>query len=175
MIASDAFRASYGHVLSKDVVDNVARLFRAADSATSVSLHDWNAAAPAASHAPAILRPAFDRLTELAALEHDWDSYGGLPLSPEAMEMAQSFMIDVVDRFGRAGERAVPYSLMPIVDGGVQLEWRGQERDVELNIGPDRKISFLLVERREDGRAFSEGSGLSWEAALDLVRRTILA
>lgn len=123
-----------------------------------------------------ILQPAFDRLAELARLEVDWDSYGALPPSPEALDAARSFLITVVEQFGdAAAERVVPYSLMPIVDGGIQLEWRGATGAVELNIGPTRAMSFLLIERHGEQETFSEGSNLRWPGAIELVRWILLA
>src|SRR5215213_2401838 len=97
---------------------------------------------------PAILGPAFQRLDELSKLERDWDTYGALPLTPTALSVAEAIMRKVVKASEKPlGERVAPYTIMPIADGGVSLEWRGPRADLELDIGPSGALSYLLLER----------------------------
>ena len=121
---------------------------------------------------PAVLRPTLKRLAELEALEADWDTYGALPLTSTALARADTMIRKVVDLHGAAlGERAAPYTVMPIADGGVSIEWRGAGADLELDIGPSGELSYLLIMQGDDGRQFEEGSDLPDQQALDLVRR----
>ena len=123
---------------------------------------------------PAILLPALQRLDEVSRLEPDWDSYGALPPASKALHVAEAIMRKAVDRLGgAAGERGAPYTVMPIADGGVSLEWHGQVTDLELDIGPDGMLSYLLIEHHEAGRRFKEGTDLPLPAALDLIRRVV--
>jgi hypothetical protein len=107
---------------------------------------------------PAILRPALKKLAQIEALEPDWDSYGGSPPSARSLAMAQAIMLRVVTQFGKRG---VPAEVMPIADGGVQLEWQGRAGALALNAAPDGSWSYLLIERGPDGRTFTEQYGLS--------------
>src|SRR5262245_7709026 len=97
---------------------------------------------------PALLHASLQRLDELSKLERDWDSYGALPLTPTALALAEVTMRKAVDIFGVAfGERVAPYTLMPITDGGVSIEWRGPHATLELDIGPSGALSYLLIDR----------------------------
>lgn len=60
------------------------------------------------------------RLDGFAVLEGDWDSYGGLPISPAAIALARR----LVECFGAGG--CLPTDVAPICDGGIQLEWEPQ-------------------------------------------------
>lgn len=115
---------------------------------------------------PAVLRPALQRLAQLEALEHDWDSYGGLPPCPQSLTMAQSIMARMAKRFGEPG---VPAEVMPIADGGIQLEWQGSSGALAVNAASDGSWSYLLIERGPDGRTFNERYGLSDAEAETLV------
>ena len=123
---------------------------------------------------PAVLRPTLKRLAQLEALEPDWDTYGALPLTSTALARADALVRKVVELYGDArGGRAAPYTVMPIADGGVSVEWRGPSADLELDIGPTGELSYLLVTRGDDGRQFDEGTDLPEQEALDLVRRVL--
>ena len=115
---------------------------------------------------PAVLRPALKRLAELEALEHDWDSYGGLPPSARSLGMAQSIMVRMAKRFR---ERGVPAEVMPIADGGIQLEWQGGSGALAVNAAPDGSWSYLLIERGPEGRPFEERYGLDDDEAEGLI------
>jgi hypothetical protein len=85
-------------------------------------------------HDRAMLRPALKKLADLEALEQDWDSYGALRPSAPSLTIARSIMLRMVKRFG---ERGIPGEVMPIADGGVQLEWQGGSGTLALNVAPD--------------------------------------
>jgi hypothetical protein len=123
---------------------------------------------------PAVLHGSFQRLDTLSKLEQDWDSYGALPLTPTALARADATMRKAVALFGvTLGERVAPYTLMPIADGGVSIEWRGPSAILELDIGPSGALSYLLIDHSADERVFEEASDVSEEQAFDLVRRVL--
>jgi hypothetical protein len=123
---------------------------------------------------PVILRPSLQRLDALSRLERDWDSYGGLPLTETALSRADAVMRKAVKLFGEAlGDRAAPYTVMPIADGGVSIEWRGPQGTLNLDIGPSGALSYLLIEQTDGERRFEEASDVSEQQALDLVRRVL--
>ncbi len=120
------------------------------------------------------MEPVLARLAELQALETDWDTYGALPLTSTALSRADVMMRTVLNLYGGTfGDRVAPYSVMPIVDGGVAIEWRGPNADLNLDIGPSGALSYLLIVRGEEGRTFEEEYDVSDQHALDLVRRVI--
>jgi len=118
-----------------------------------------------------VLRPTLKKLAQLQALEHDWDGYGGLPPSARSLTMARSIMLRMVTRFE---ERGVPGEVMPIADGGVQLEWQDHSGTLAVNAAPDGSWSYLLIERGPEGRKFTERYGLS-DAEADTLACTFLS
>jgi hypothetical protein len=113
------------------------------------------------------------RIAQFADLDPDWDSYGGDPPSPVARAEASRWVEIVADLFGaRAGDRAVPYSVAPLADGGVQLEWRGRNGVVELEVGPDADLGYLFLLNAEDDAQTEEGDDASWS---DVLRRLLRA
>jgi hypothetical protein len=110
------------------------------------------------------------RLLDLTRLEADWDSYGALPVSNRAVAAAGTLISRVL---ARSGDRGIPHEIMPIADGGVSLEWRYPASELGINACPEGGWSYLLVERDEKGRHFTEGYDLSDDDALALVFRTV--
>jgi hypothetical protein len=131
---------------------------------------------PDPSTMAARLEPVFERLEDLSKLELDWDACGGEPPSPRAVATAARLIVAVIDRLGiRAGDRALPFEIMPIVDGGLQVEWRGAAGKVQLNVGPDSAISFLHVVGRGRDRRSVEGDDLPLSSAVELAERVALS
>jgi hypothetical protein len=136
--------------------------------------HQQEAIMSVGQRGPAVLHPALQRLDELSKLERDWDSYGALPLTSTALARADATMRKTVDLLGPTlGERVAPYTLMPIADGGVSIEWRGPSETLELDVGPSGALSYLLIDQSTEERQFEEASDISEEQALDLVRRVL--
>src|SRR5262249_26065958 len=94
-------------------------------------------------------------LDELAALEGNWDSYGGVPPSRDALGVAHRFIHAVEQRFDPAvGERVHPYDVAPIPRGGVQIEWRGSDVHLEVEIDQEGDVSYLLKTIKPTGREY---------------------
>ena len=103
----------------------------------------------------AALQRAFERLEELTRLGPNWDSYGAEPISPQAIALARQFLTAVAERFAAwAGDRVHPYVIVPLANGGVQLEWRGPGGDLEVEIGPDGHFAYRLITGQGVARTF---------------------
>ncbi len=123
-----------------------------------------------------MVQPSLDRLAQLAKLDQDWDSYGGVPPSAQAIDKARQVMLAVAKRFAdEVGERARPYGVAPLADGCVQLTWRGPVDELEVEIGPRDGIGYLMIKGRGNTETFEEGEGISTSETLDLVGRVLLA
>lgn len=97
------------------------------------------------------LATACQRLAELASLEPDWDSYGADPPTALAVTTARSLIEDVARRASAAtGVDPAPYFIAPISTGGVQLEWTSPANEIEVEVGPDAALSYLLITRDDD-------------------------
>jgi len=94
--------------------------------------------------------PAFRQLNRLRRLGANWDSYGAEPISGVAVERAHALLRLVRDLLsGWAGYGAHPYAIAPLADGGVQVEWRSPRGDLEVEIGPDGSLGYLLEQERD--------------------------
>lgn len=95
-------------------------------------------------------------ILRLGNLQQDWDSYGSPPPGSQLIELA----IRVV--------RSIPFDdlatprVVPVAGGGIQIEWRVGQRELELTILPDRSVEFLKIERGEpcEESVFDEGGQL---------------
>lgn len=86
---------------------------------------------------PAWLKETYDRITDLAKLAPNWDSYGGLPAEPRAISAAGLLLSNLdIEDMPRPHVAAIP-------DGGVGLHWRVAERDLEIEIEANGDIHFL--------------------------------
>jgi hypothetical protein len=121
------------------------------------------------------VQPALDRLAQLAQLGPDWDSYGGVPPSAEAIATARQLVLGAGELLAdTVGQRALPYAVAPLADGCVQLTWRGRFDEIEVEIGPRDSIGYLLIRRQGDDETFDEGERVSASKALELVGRVLL-
>jgi hypothetical protein len=115
-----------------------------------------------------------ERLNELAQLGHDWDSYGGLPPTEQAVATAGTLAAEVDDRFeAAAGMRTEPYNIAPLADGGIQVEWRGVRDALEAWVSPDGSLGYLLVEDYAGDSRYSEADIVSWEELLGLINQVL--
>ena len=125
--------------------------------------------------AVATVRPALDRLAQLATLGLDWDSYGAAPPSAEAIATARRLVVAAAEQLvDVVGEGVRPYAVAPLADGCVQLTWRGPSDDLEVEVGPRENVGYLLVRKRGDEETFEEGEGVSASEVLNLVARILI-
>lgn len=185
MISAETLSASNSHIASTRDVASVRRLDRVGGVHTSIWLQQsggWLLAPSAIEPVDPVWEPLVattgttlpgatrERLLLLSRLEQDWDSYGALPVSPRAIAASGTLISRVI---ARAGEGAAPHEIMPIADGGISLEWRYPTIELGINACPEGGWSYLLVERKQQGRHYTEGYGLADDDALALIFRTI--
>jgi len=87
---------------------------------------------------------AIKRLSRLASLPEDWDSYGSPPPSEE--------IIDISAQIFQSGDYSsdLPAAKIdPISGGGIQIAWNLEERELEIDVLPNKSIEYLKVERNE--------------------------
>ncbi len=76
------------------------------------------------------------KIDELAELECNWDSYGAIPLTKEALSAARE-AVKVVS--------PLPHHVAPTGKGGVQLEWYFNSVEMELEFYPNGKCAVLVT------------------------------
>lgn len=79
------------------------------------------------------------RLQNLASLPENWNGYG----SPQIAGEAISESLRIINELAKLGMPEP--EIFPISGGGVQMEWQNQGAELEIEIMPDRSISYLLV------------------------------
>jgi hypothetical protein len=79
-------------------------------------------------------------LEALENLPPNWDSYGSIPPTPQALRGAEGLLrLLTVEAFPSP-------QVVPVPGGGVQLEWQVGPRGLEVEIRPDGSIEYLKVE-----------------------------
>lgn len=97
-------------------------------------------------------------LDELGQLAADWDSQGSPPPTKAARSLARDVLVCVAASLGNvARDRVRPYAVAPMPGGAVFLEWRGKDADVEVHVGPEGDLGYLVEDRRGLERTFEEG------------------
>ena len=139
----------------------------------SVQAPDYPGAGP---EEPEVRAKMAQELDKLLTLEANWDSYGGAPPSRASIAAAHKLLETVERRFrGAVGDRACPYDVAPIPRGGVQIEWRGDELHLEVEVGPDGDLSYLLKKLRPTGREYEEAHNVSWPTLLPRVQQVLFS
>jgi hypothetical protein len=67
----------------------------------------------------------------------------------------------------------VPYSVVPLSGGGVQVEWRGDAATIEVEISSEGVFGYLLVRGSEPLRDVEERDNVPQSHILELVRSVI--
>lgn len=115
------------------------------------------------------LAPIFERLKEFAQLKVDWDSYGAEPVSSVALVAAFELLDAVKERLCRKVREPLPQFIAPLADGGLQLEWSGQQGEIEVEIDPSGDLGYVLIEGQETNRKFKEQHQVSLNEVLNLL------
>ena len=114
--------------------------------------------------------PVLRRLAEVARLEEDWDSYGGLPPTPDAIRAARRLLTRLLPQNGSTpGHGVGPNAVLPFPNGGVQLIWERDADELQVDVGPSGDFGYLWVRRDGGARESSEAESVTEEAILSLV------
>ena len=111
------------------------------------------------------------RFEQFKQLPENWDSYGALRISDEAIEKGKS-ILTLMPAVGFSGEPFVA----PSPSGGVQIEWDLPEREVVLEIPPTGDpITYFSVEATANAQQREiEGTISDTEGLLELLRRIVI-
>jgi hypothetical protein len=108
----------------------------------------WSGATPVAE-ANSWLRESLRKISELAQLPENWDSYGSRSIQEKAVRQA-SEALDVLSDLDLP-----PPQIFPVPGGGLQLEFDQDGRGLEIEFLPDGTIEYLMV---ADNGEMREGS-----------------
>ncbi len=86
------------------------------------------------------LRSVLESFADVMQLPAGWDSYGAAPPSREAAVAAFTFLV------GAMAPTTSPPSIVPMSDGGIQLEWHRNGLDVEIDFPSDGPPVLYVAE-----------------------------
>lgn len=93
---------------------------------------------------PSIPSVVKKRIQELERLSVGWDSYSARPINARSIEAAISLLIRISSDLGN--QLAEGVFIAPCSDGGVQLEWELNSKELIIKIAPDgNQVFFLFV------------------------------
>jgi hypothetical protein len=121
-----------------------------------------------------LIDAAFKRLEEIEALGDDWDSYGGEATKHMAVAIAHRLIWQVyMWSLSARHTPSTPYSVLPLSDGGVQVEWRGPSAAIEVEISSEGAFGYLLARGSGPSREFEERDSVPECRILELVQSVI--
>ncbi|MCW2542037.1 MAG: hypothetical protein JWN95_3762 [Frankiales bacterium] len=116
---------------------------------------------------PAWLDAVATRVSHLLRLPQDWAGPNSRPIEPR---LAETLIVDVLPRILPANTDAAPH-IVPLVDGGLQLEWHQGGWDVEVELTP---LGVVWVDcSRVDGSSSWDGRLSEREYDLGIVLKEI--
>lgn len=113
-------------------------------------------------------RHALGRADSLRGLGHGWDTYQARSPEKRSLEFALQFLRDSIGVLLDYGIEVPTPFLVPTPSGGVQLEWKVRDRELELEIPKPSRFEFLAID--SDGER--EGTASRW-LATRLIRWVI--
>jgi hypothetical protein len=119
---------------------------------------------------PAWVSQTVEYMSKLFALPDNWDADGARRIAPSAAMSALRLVL------AAAATGAPPPSLVPTVEGGLQVEWHTHGIDLEIEtLGSDRFA--VLYEDQQTGADWEAEAGLGSPAVTlpltELARRTV--
>lgn len=92
---------------------------------------------------PAALRPTMRAFKELLELPENWDTYGAPRISIDVL-------VPVAKILWNLGRMRMTPELYPVNHGGVQLEWRSNLAEIELEVTPAGELAVLCHVREAE-------------------------
>lgn len=107
-------------------------------------------------------------------LQADWDSYGAEPIPKRAIDAAAGLLISIQRWAGFLPATFVaPYFVAPLASGGVQIEWRGVDRAIEVVVRSETEMDYL-IEDLTSGDAISEFTHQSPHATVTAITSVLV-
>jgi hypothetical protein len=115
-------------------------------------------------------------IEKYGSLAAGWDSYGAEPISEQAVLAAHRLLRALFDKLGASpGVRLDPEATMPLADGGLQFEWRGNVRGLEVEVGPSGTYGYVSSLGTGEHRELDEAHDVDLNALVRLVAEVLAA
>lgn len=100
---------------------------------------------PRARRIPDWVEPTVEALLRVMQLPRNWDSYGAEPVQTVVLRRTLEVLSRVME------EDSPRPSIVPLSDGGLQMEWHLRNQDVEIVVATDEPPSYYY--RDQEGSA----------------------
>lgn len=120
---------------------------------------------PSLVHRSKWARPTIDRLMALAPLSDNWDQRGSAAVKGDVISFAWQLLAQIMPEDGLAPV------VVPLGNGGVQLEWSANGAELEIEIARPFEIVALLVEIADGAESEMQLSSDDWDQLTDVVRK----
>jgi hypothetical protein len=87
------------------------------------------------------VEPTISAISSIQLLGENWDSYGGKKTSDDLIKLALSILTQIMPV-----NAPVP-SVVPLGDGGLQLEWHRKQQDLEIVFPADTTPTFYYCKK----------------------------
>jgi hypothetical protein len=89
---------------------------------------------------PAWLKPTIQSFLDLLQLPLNWEGYGAVQIQEQIAQKALMVLVEVMENDAPAP------SVVPLSDGGIQVEWHRRGRSLEIEFPADEAPSFYYYE-----------------------------
>jgi hypothetical protein len=93
---------------------------------------------------PSAYTELLERVDAFRDLPESWDSYGASRIENAAIATTKKLLVALEVELEHEQEGGAPCFAGPVADGGVQLEWQSADRLLEVTVGPDGSLRYLL-------------------------------
>jgi hypothetical protein len=109
-------------------------------------------------------RPTADRLIALAPLRDNWDQRGSAAVRADVLSFAWQLLAQIMPADGTAPV------IVPLGNGGIQLEWSSPNAELEIEITRPFKVSALLIELNDGRELEIDIPTDTWDRLTEAVR-----
>lgn len=119
---------------------------------------------PSVAHRSSWARPTIDRLMALAPLRDNWDQRGSAAVRGDVLSFTWQLLAQIMPGNG------TPPVVVPLGNGGIQLEWSSHTADLEVEITRPFRTSALFIEFLNGGEVETDIPTDTWDRLTEVIR-----
>jgi hypothetical protein len=107
-----------------------------------------------------------EQLEAMQSLGENWDGYGAAAPQASVLDLAREFSRLIEAMLAKSASAPAKLQVSPTRVGGVLIEWEDQTMQHELELNPDRSLSFLHLDK-ETGPLETRKTAEVWTGYMD--------